>query len=155
MSNRLKPIRIYIENSVIGGYFDIEFLEPTRRLFELFNRGIFLPVISTHVEAELAKGAPDQVKNLLKLLNYEKIELSDEVRYLVEKYMEQEIVSENFRDDTIHVAVATVSGVDILVSWNFRHIVNFQKIRKFNAVNMSEGYQILDIRSPKEVIEYV
>ena len=69
--------------------------------------------------------------------------------------MEREIVSENYRDDAIHVAVATVSGVDILVSWNFRHIVNFQKIRKFNAVNMSEGYQILDIRSPKEVIEYV
>lgn len=57
-----------------------------------------------------------------------------------------------YRDDCRHVALASVTGVDLLVSWNFRHIVQYDKIRKFNAVNMLRGYPTLEIRSPLEVI---
>jgi len=149
----MKVLRIYIENSVIGGYFDEEFKEHTRKLFDKFKEGIYKPVISSHVIAELENGAPDHVKENLKTVDYEEHIVNNEMLKLAEKYMEQKIVSENYYGDALHIAVATVIGVDVLVSWNFKHIVNLNRIKLFNSVNLREGYGILEIRSPREVIE--
>lgn len=55
------------------------------------------------------------------------------------------------RIDAQHIAVATISRVDVLVSWNFSHIVNLARIRGYNSVNLRQGYPILEIRSPREV----
>ena len=71
----------------------------------------------------------------------------------MKKYMGQKIVSENYYGDALHIAIATVLRVDVLVSWNFKHIVNLDRIKQFNSVNLKEGYSILEIRSPREVIE--
>ena len=149
----MKTLRIYIENSVIGGYFDEEFKEFTQKLFEKFNNGIYKPIISSHIIAELENGAPEHVINLLDKIDYEKYIINDEMEKLAEKYMDQNIVSKNYYGDALHIAVATVIGVDVLVSWNFKHIVNLNKIKMFNSVNLREGYNILEIRSPREVIE--
>jgi hypothetical protein len=56
--------------------------------------------------------------------------------------------------DAQHIAIATISRVEVLVSWNFRHIVNLQRIRGYNAVNLRDGYPLLEIRTPQEVIRY-
>jgi hypothetical protein len=56
--------------------------------------------------------------------------------------------------DVLHIALATTRRVDVLVSWNFRHIVNFGRIRLFNAANLEEGFGVLEIRTPKEVLDY-
>jgi len=146
-------LKVYIENSVIGGYFDDEFKEHTRKLFEKFKNGIYKPVISSHVIAELENGAPDHVKEILKTINYEEYAVNDEMLKLAEKYMEQKIVSENYYGDALHIAIATVIGVDVLVSWNFKHIVNLDRIKSFNSVNLKEGYRILEIRTAREVVE--
>jgi len=148
----IKKLRVYIENSVIGGYFDEEFKAPTKKLFELLKNGTYVPVISSHVIAELDNGAPDHVKNNLETLGCEEFEVSDEMIKLAEKYMEQKIVSENYYGDALHIAIATVLCVDVLVSWNFKHIVNLNKIKLFNSVNLREGYSILEIRTPMEVL---
>ncbi|GHV77448.1 hypothetical protein AGMMS49942_22690 [Spirochaetia bacterium] len=148
----MKTIRVYIENSVIGGYFDEEFQEPTRKLFDLFRKGVYKAVISAHTLYELEKGAPDKVKENLKTLDYEENAVTQEMYDLTEQYMADKIVSEQYRDDALHIAVATVLGVDILVSWNFQHIVNYNRIRLFNSVNMREGYNTLEIRTPQEVL---
>jgi hypothetical protein len=149
----MKKLRIYIENSVIGGYFDDEFKEYTQKLFETFKNGSYIPIISSHVKAELEDGAPPHVKENLNTLKYEEFIVSEEMVELAEKYMEQKIVSENYYDDALHIAIATVLGVDVLVSWNFKHIVNLNRIKLFNSVNLREGYSVLEIRSPREVIE--
>jgi len=149
----IKILRVYIENSVIGGYFDDEFKEHTRKLFEEFKKGMFKPVISSHVIAELENGAPDHVKENLMTINYEEYTINDEMLRLAEKYIEQKVVSENYYSDALHIAVATVIGVDVLVSWNFKHIVNLDRIKSFNSVNLKEGYSILEIRTPREVVE--
>jgi hypothetical protein len=148
-----KEIRIYIENSVISGYFDKEFEIPTQKLFELFRNGTYKPIISGHVIAELNNGAPDKVKENLRTINFEEAEVTDEMDALSDKYMAEKIVSEKYRGDALHIAIATVLNVDVLVSWNFRHIVNLDKIRLFNAVNLKERYNILEIRTPQEVLE--
>ena len=150
----IKILRIYIENSVIGGYFDDEFKIPTQKFFDLLKNGSYIPVISSHVLAELNQGAPDQVKENLETLEYEKHDVSDEMIKLAEKYLEMKIVSENYYGDALHIAIATVLGVDVLVSWNFKHIVNLNRIKLFNSVNLREGYNILEIRTPREVIDY-
>jgi len=149
----IKTLKVYIENSVIGGYFDEEFKEYTRKLFEKFKNGIYKPIISSHVIAELENGAPNHVKENLKTIDYAEYAVTDEMLKLAEKYMEQKIVSENYYGDALHIAVATVLGVDVLVSWNFKHIVNLDRIRLFNSINIREGYNFLEIRSPREVVD--
>ena len=149
----LKILSVYIENSVIGGYFDDEFKKFTHKLFEKFKDGTYKPIVSSHVIAELENGAPEYVKEILKTINYEEHIVNDEMLELAKKYMEQKIVSRNYYSDALHIAVATVLGVDVLVSWNFKHIVNLGRIKLFNSVNLKEGYSILEIRSPREVIE--
>jgi hypothetical protein len=101
----------------------------------------------------LENGAPERVKENLKTIDYEEYAVNEEMTKLAEKYMEQKIVSENYYSDALHIAVATVIGVDVLVSWNFKHIVNLDKIKLFNSVNLREGYNALEIRTPGEVVE--
>ena len=148
----MKKLRVYIENSVIGGYFDEEFRIPTIKLFELFREGVYKAVISAHTITELDDGAPDSVKINLETIDCERHEVSEEMLVLSQKYMSEKIVSKKYYGDALHIAVATVLSVDVLVSWNFRHIVNLNKIKLFNSVNLREGYAILEIRTPLEVI---
>jgi hypothetical protein len=148
----MDQLRIYIENSVIGGYYDEAFQEPTRALFEFFRSGRYKAVVSSHSFDELDQGAPENVKENLKTINYEGYVITDEMQSLTEKYMAEKIVSEQYRSDALHIAAATVLQVDVLVSWNFKHIVNLDKIKLFNAVNIREGYGALEIRTPQEVL---
>ena len=150
----MKTLRIYIENSVIGGYFDEEFRIPTGKLFELFRQDAYTAVISSHTLYELDKGAPENVKAILQTIEYEEYNVSEVMLNLTQKYMDEKIVGSNYYDDALHIAIATVLNVDVLVSWNFKHIVNFRKIKLFNSVNLREGYGILEIRTPQEVIDY-
>jgi len=148
----MKQLRVYIENSVIGGYFDDEFSEATKKLFDKFRNGEYLAVISNHTYGELDNGAPENVKSNLETISYEKINVTETMLDLTQKYMDEKIVSESYRSDALHIAIATVSGVDVLVSWNFKHIVNLNRIKLFNSVNLKEGYKLLEIRTPLEVI---
>ena len=77
--------------------------------------------------------------------------LDDETKELAHRYMEEGVVTEEYLVDAQHIAIATVNKVDVLVSWNFRHIVNLTKIRLYNSVNLKYGYPLLEIRSPREV----
>ena len=81
----------------------------------------------------------------------ELIHQNAESEALAEEYIRQAVVSRRMLADAQHIAVATVARVDVLVSWNFRHIVNLDRIRGFNAVNLRAGYPLLEIRSPLEV----
>jgi hypothetical protein len=150
----MKTLRIYLENSVIGGYFDDEFKESTIKLFEEFKKGSYKAVISAHVMAELEKGAPNYVIDNLDSIKYEKYSVNNEMLELAEKYLTEGIITEKYRGDALHIAIATVVGVDVLVSWNFKHIVNLDKIKLFNSVNLKERYNLLEIRTPPEVLKY-
>lgn len=88
------------------------------------------------------------------LLYMQRIAVDEEVLSLRNAYIAEGIVTEQSADDAGHVAAATVAGSDLVVSWNFKHIVHFDKIRAYNAVNALHGYRALDIRSPLEVIDY-
>jgi len=80
--------------------------------------------------------------------------LDAETAELAEAYQNRGIISPKYHDDGTHIALATSAEVDLLVSWNFKHIVHFEKIRLFNAVNLERGYKSLQIYSPREVTHY-
>ncbi len=82
------------------------------------------------------------------------IEINDDALNLAELYLERKILTAKYRDDARHIAIASISNVDVLVSWNFKHIVHYDKIRLFNAVNLEKGLKTIDIYSPREVTNY-
>ena len=84
----------------------------------------------------------------------EKVEITDDVLLLATKYVEEKVVGQTSFDDCIHIATATIHRADILVSWNFKHIVNIYRIRGYNSINLKMNYSSLEIRSPKEIAEY-
>ncbi len=97
---------------------------------------------------------PDRVRNYLKGLGpkqKEFVEITQEAVNLADTYIREKVVGKTSRADCIHIALATIHKVDILVSWNFKHIVNINKIRGYNSVNLRLGYQTLEIRTPKEI----
>ena len=151
----MKKLKVYIDTSVIGGCFDKIFQEWSNKLFEEFISGKKIAIISDIVLKELEK-APKEVREKINEIPEEFINkyiITDEIINLTEKYMEQKIVTSKFRDDALHIAIATVINVDVLVSWNFKHIVNLNRIRQFNSINILEGYKELEIRTPQEVID--
>lgn len=141
---------------MIGGYFDVEFEKETKCLFEYIQSGQYEIMYSTVTEAELIQ-APDQVKELLKTLpdsSKKMVSLTEEIIRLADTYISEKVVGKTSREDCLHIALATVHKADVLVSWNFKHIVNVFRIRGYNAVNMKFGYPQIEIRSPKEIITY-
>jgi len=146
--------RIYIDTSVIGGCFDEEFKEYSLQLFDEFISGKKLIVVSDVVLFELEE-APEEVKAVLKRVptdNIEYVSLDEESIALANAYLKEGVVTERSLSDARHIAIATVERVDILVSWNYKHIVNINRIRLLNSVNLKLGYPALEIRSPREVL---
>lgn len=152
----MKIQRIYIDTSAIGGCFDPEFAEWSNGLLQDFQNGIFRPLLSEVIAAEIAD-APEDVQAVyaeLISLNAEVLAVGEGALELADQYQERRILTPNFYDDGLHIAIATVAEADLLVSWNFKHIVRFDKIRSFNAVNIEFGYKPLQIFSPREVTTY-
>jgi len=148
-------MRVYIDTSVIGGCLDEEFKEWSLRLFSEFASGRKIAVISDLTRSEL-EPAPDAIKAILDTMpasGCEPISLSQEARALANAYLRDGAAGPDFLVDALHIALATIARVDVLTSWNFKHIVNWRRIRLYNAVNLKEGYTMIEIRSPREVLD--
>jgi predicted nucleic acid-binding protein len=146
--------RFYIDTSVIGGVFDIEFEEASIILFEKIKLGQIRAVYSDVTLKEISK-ARTEIREFFASLPdecLEFVELTEEIVELADMYIAENVVGKTSRDDCLHIALATVNRADILVSWNFKHIVNIYRIRGYNSVNLKLGYPSLEIRSPKEIV---
>jgi hypothetical protein len=149
-------LRVYIDTSVVGGYFDDEFEVVTKLFFDRIFQNDFLVYFSEISEAEISL-APDFVKDLKSRIPsecYRYLSLDDETRELAETYINEGILKKSSLDDAYHIAIATVQRLDVLVSWNFKHNVNYDKIKLFNSVNLRLGYPVIEIRSPIEFVKY-
>lgn len=148
--------RFYFDTSVFGGIFDIEFQEETALLFEKVRVGQIKCVYSNLTESELSN-APERVTNFFDNLSFEckeKVLVTPDSLILAQTYIAENVVGESSMDDCLHIATATIHKVDMLVSWNFKHIVNVYRIRGYNSINLRLGYSNLDIHSPKEIVNY-
>ncbi|HBI81710.1 MAG TPA: PIN domain protein [Bacteroidales bacterium] len=148
--------RIYIDTSVVGGYFDEEFSEATQRLFKSLENNEIVFVVSELLDLELT-GAPQNVRDLLLQFSpdkFERVQLTEEVIKLADTYISDKVVGKTSLEDCRHIALATINRVDVLASWNFKHIVNLDRNKGYNSVNYRLGYPMIEIRSPKELIHY-
>lgn len=149
-------IKYYIDTSVFGGVYDEEFQEISKLLFDKIEREGITILYSELTENELRR-APEDVKDFIKQLpseGVEYLEISKEAFDLARQYITEKVIGQTSYDDCVHIALATINRADVLISWNFKHIVNLKRIHGYNAVNLKLGYPILEIRSPKEIIDY-
>jgi len=150
----MRQQRIYIDTSIVGGFFDTEFEKETKLLFQRLENKEIVFVVSDVLREEL-KDAPEYVRNLLNNYSDEYLEalvLTDEAKELADKYIAENVVGKTSLDDCRHIALATINKVDVLASWNFKHIVNLTRIKGYNAVNLKNGYITLEIRNPKDLV---
>ena len=146
--------RIYIDTSVFGGYFDEQFSKWSIKLFDEFIDGKKIAVISD-VGLEELREAPENVMDILDKIPTDFINIvysNEESQFLANEYIINKAIPPKSSDDALHIAIATISNVDLLVSWNFKHIVNYNRIIKYNAINLMNGYKTLEIRNPMEVL---
>lgn len=151
----MKPLRVYIDTSVVGGCLKPEFRVASLQLFERFRDGSMVLVASDLLGRELA-GAPGPVRVMLDdiALTREHVLVTSEADRLASRYIAEGVIGKAREVDALHVATATVHRVDLLVSWDFRDIVHRVRIRGYNAVNATEGHMPLVIKSPQEVVRH-
>jgi predicted nucleic acid-binding protein len=146
---------VYIDTSVIGGCFDKEFEEWSNQLFEDFKNGIRIPIVSDVTIDELSN-APEKVRNKFYEIPEASLEFitnDEESKELADQYILEKAITEKYYEDALHIAIATIHQVSVLSSWNFNHIVNLDRIRFYNAVNIKNGYSYLEIRTPREIVK--
>ena len=148
--------RLYIDTSVFGGYYDIEFEDFTIPLFDRIKKGEFILLFSSVTQDEL-ENAPLNVRELVQNLKAELtefLEITLETVELANEYISEKVVGSTSYADCLHIALATINRADYLISWNFKHIVNVERIRGYNSINIKNGYKQLEIRSPREFTKY-
>jgi hypothetical protein len=148
-----RPLRIYVDSSVFGGVEDVEFKRPSKLFFDAIRQGKVHPVLFALVLWELDSAPPPVLALFQDILPLAKaVEVEPAALRLRYAYLRARIVTQRWAADALHVAVASVAGCSAIVSWNFKHIVNYRRIPLYDAVNRIEGYGELAIYSPWEVI---
>ena len=154
MSTSMKRMRVYIDTSVLGGCFDTEFRDASQQFVQSVRDGRILPLISEILLRELRE-ALAEVQGLLSVIlqgDVERLEVTTDAVDLHDVYLRTSVVATRYPYDARHVAVATVARADVLVSWNFRHMVNPIRIRAFNGVNTAQGYGPIIIMTPTDIV---
>jgi predicted nucleic acid-binding protein len=148
-------LKVFVDTSVFGGCFDREFDKESRWFFDEVKAGRFDVLVSRIVLEEL-EYAPQHVRDFFneQRPHIKILDESPEVKELRDAYISAGILGESSLDDAEHIAAASIEAVDLMVSWNFKHIVHFDKIRAYNAINVLRGWREIDIRCPREVIAY-
>ena len=146
-------VRAYLDTSVFGGTQDKEFETASLRIFRYILDGRIEPLISQTTIIEVGN-APEPVRTVLDAIRDAHatiVELDERVEKLAQAYIEKGVLSARHIGDALHVAAATVGGAHVILSWNFKHIVNYQRVGKFNAISIELGYSAIEIRSPLEI----
>ena len=145
--------RIYVDTSVFGGCEEDEFRDDSRRLFDAFREGKAALVFSEVTRREL-ENAPPKVRAILEQIpetQFETLPESAKARELANAYIESGAIGPSHYNAAMHAALASIDEVDVVVSWNFKHIVKWVRIQAYNSVNRQRGYRKIDIRSPKDM----
>jgi len=146
-------LRLYLDTSVVSAYLDDRFPQRMQETLDFWDTLAGFEVsISELTQAEIRDtGDARRRVGLLDLIRgFSVIEVNDEMRALARRYLDRSVLPPSARDDALHVAIAVVSRQDILVSWNFRHLVNRRRRAMINEVNIAAGYPVIEIVAPPE-----
>ena len=147
-------MKVYADTSIIGGCYDEEFKIWSNALIHEFVIGKKLIMISDLLLQEL-EYAPNFVRGVIDNIDESysiRVNIDSNCIKLAETYITEGALSNKSYSDALHIAVATLNYADVLASWNFKHIVNLDRIRIYNSINLRLGFKNIEIRSPKELI---
>jgi hypothetical protein len=143
-----------MDTSVFGGCLEEPFADASTRLIDGIRKGRAMALVSELVAREM-RGAPEPVQDILAGIAQERFEFlvfDQETEDLSQAYLRAGILTKKSETDAGHVALATIARADAIVSWNFKHIVNLDKMKLYNRVNFEQGYGFLEIVTPREVL---
>ena len=157
----MKKLKLYLETSVWNFYFADdapELRDITLQFFKNIEGGYFDIYISEIVLQEIEQAAELKFKSLLELIKrYSPVELevNPESVILAREYIEKLVLPINSYEDALHAAISTVQEMDVLMSWNMKHLANLSRKQKINAVNVqNKYYKSIEIVTPREVADY-
>lgn len=132
--------------------------EITLRLFDEVKDGKCEVFISEVVLGEINR-APEAIavrlRDCVKRVNPEELVLDANAQTLAKEYIKRSVIPPKYEDDAFHIAIASVNDLDVIVSWNFTHIVKLKTRREVAVINTLLGYKPIEICSPQEVIDNV
>jgi predicted nucleic acid-binding protein len=144
-----QPLKVYLDTSIFNFAISTQDVpherELTIRLLNDIQEGIFLGFISDLVIEEIRKASQKKQDALLEIaarLPLESLPLNDEVKVLANRYIQEKIIPQKESDDALHIAVASVYNLDVIVSWNFEHIVKLKTRREVRGINTLMGYKM-------------
>jgi len=154
--------KIYLETSVLNFVFNDDSTDKkadTIKLFKMIETGRFAPYTSDHVKDEIDDTSDvlkrDELKKLITESRAIVLPSTKEIELLADEYVKEGVIPERYRTDALHIATATFYELDMIISWNFRHIVRRKTILMTETINLRNDYKKVEIYSPSEVIEYV
>ena len=155
----MRKLRIYLDTSVISHLFADDTpdkMADTNKLWEDFKDNKYEIFISTVTVEEIKRcSEPKRSKMVEKLdeIDFRVLEEKDEVNSLSDEYTNNGVLTKKSIDDCTHIAFAVVSNCDIIISWNFKHLVNYRTINKVKIVNAINNYKEISIISPTMLLE--
>ena len=155
----MKKLRLYLDTSVLNFYYadsSPKEMEVTQELFREIKSGTYTAFISSTVIEEISKASETKQRALVSLIekyNLIPLEIDEEIENLANLYIQNKIIPQKYEADAVHIAVAVINDLDVIVSWNFEHIVKLKTKLAVNGINKMEGYKEIEIYSPMEVIE--
>jgi predicted nucleic acid-binding protein len=155
----MRKQKVYLETTMFNYYFDkTKNAQPaTVAFFEAIGSGQFEGYTSVYAYEELDKAPDPQRTNMLNLIEKYRIlvlDTSDEIIHLAETYMKKNIIPEKKRVDALHIAIASVNELDMILSFNFKHINKLRTKTQIPTANQMSGYRNITIAQPEEVIDY-
>ena len=155
----MRKLKLYLDTSTISHLFaddTPEKMQDTKLLWHDFVKGKFKIFISQVVVDEIVK-CPEpkrsQMLEQLRMIDFEVLDETDEVKSLAREYIKGGVLGGNSIDDCLHIAFAVVNDCDVIVSWNFKHLVNYRTISKVKAVNTINQYREISIMPPRMLLE--
>ncbi len=148
-------MKVYADTSTIGGCFDKEFQEWSVALFDEFKAGVKFLMLSDLTLQELELARQEIREKIIEVpeMYGMTIGITDEAIELAEIYINEGALTNKSYNDALHIALATLNNADVPASWNFKHIVNLNRIRLYNSINLKLGYRMIEIRTPREILK--
>lgn len=147
-------LKLYLDTPVFSAYFDDRAPDRQAQTVEFWQRLPAFEACTSQLAREELENTPnpDRRKRLLQLLKGLTIHsVTSEMKELAERYVQTGVFTAIMMNDAVHVAAAVLTRQDILLSWNFKHLVNRVRRAKINQVNVSQGLPTIEIIAPPEI----
>jgi predicted nucleic acid-binding protein len=150
-------IRVYIETSALGFYYDDKApreRDAIRRLLGRIEKRE-LEGLTSEVTLEEVRAAPANLSTrLLQVVERMAIPImpvTPEIARLAEVYLQAGVIPRTHPADAVHVAVGVVCKADVIASYNLKHLASYRAVALVNSLNRERGHPIIDIRTPEQI----